>query len=345
MIDCSVLFYENNLIFMIIKDTKSLKDIIKPVESELDEFKIYFDGLLRSDIKLLNLITKYMRMKHGKMVRPALVFLTAKMLGTIDNRAFVGAGLVELLHTATLVHDDVVDESDERRGLASINAKWGNKVAVLLGDFMLAQGLLSAIDAKEYIFLDAASSAVRRMSQGELHSIQKARESHISVDEYFSIISDKTAALLSACSHIGALSVTSDTDLHERLLNYGEYIGIAFQIRDDVLDYISTSFLIGKPVGNDIKEKKITLPLIYTLEKIPLQDAKAIVKRIRKGKLSKKEIREIIELTIESGGTELAMKKATEYADKAIECLGTVEHNIYKQSLIDLANFVVERSK
>lgn len=325
--------------------TNQLKRLISPIEDHLDRFKKYFDDILDSNVSLLNLILKYLKMKHGKMIRPSLVFLSAGLLGKINERSYKGAALVELLHTATLIHDDVVDEAEERRGLASINAKWNNKIAVLVGDYLLSQGLIVAVDAKEYDFLDTTSNAVKRMSKGELMSIKKSIDLEINENEYFKIISDKTAALLSACSHIGAISITEDKDTQQKLLQYGENLGMAFQIQDDILDYTSNNILLGKPVGNDLKEKKITLPLIYALQSISENEALKIAKKIKKGKLKKNEIREIIEFTKEKHGIEKAKEKAFDFSSKARENIEGFEDNVFKSSLLELTNFVVERAK
>ena len=224
---------------------------------------------MRTKVPLLELIIRYITKKKGKQVRPALVFLSAELCGGINNRSYIGAALVELLHTATLVHDDVVDEAKKRRGLPSINAAWTNKIAVLIGDYLLAKGLLIAIENEEFTFLKATSRTVRRMSEGELLQIQKSKEILLDEDIYFKIISDKTASLMASCCEIGAISATEDTEIHAVLRNFGELIGIAFQIKDDIFDYVSKSSILGKPVGNDLKEKKFTLPLIFSISKVP----------------------------------------------------------------------------
>lgn len=320
-----------------------LNEIIKPVSKELGEFTKYFKSTLKTDVALLNLIIRYLTRKQGKQVRPAMVFLSAMLCGKLDKRAFVGAALVELLHTATLIHDDVVDEADERRGIASINKQWNNKIAVLIGDFLLSKGLLSAVESDEFMFLKISSRAVKLMSEGELLSIEKSRTLRVSEEDYFKIIKGKTASLLSSCCEIGAFAASDNPEHHIAMRNYGEYVGIAFQIRDDIFDFTSSRFDIGKPVGNDLKEKKITLPLIYALNKIDSSEAKEIIKMIKKGKVKSDKIKEIIKLTIAQGGIEYSQKVAMEYVAKAKQELNIFEDCEAKKSLIDFADYVVER--
>lgn len=252
---------------------------------------------------------------------------------------------MELLHTATLVHDDVVDQSSERRGRASINAEWDNKIAVLVGDFLLAKGLLAAIDGNEFMFLKAASKAVRRMSEGELLSIDKSVNLEVDEGTYFRIIGDKTASLISACCEIGALSATDNTEIHKALTLYGEYVGIAFQIRDDIFDYVSKSFTIGKPVGNDLKEKKLTLPIIHALAQADSDESKSILKIIKTGSLAKNEIKIIIDFTKKYKGIEYADAIAHEYSRKAIEEISILPSSPAKNSLIKIADYVIDRKK
>ncbi|KXK56913.1 MAG: Polyprenyl diphosphate synthase [Chlorobi bacterium OLB7] len=251
-----------------------LSTISRPIEPHLKEFRKFFRESMNSKMLLLDTVVRYILRQKGKQVRPILVLLSAEVAGGTTRRAYVGATMVELLHTATLVHDDVVDEADERRGFPSINAVWKNKVAVLVGDYLLSRGLLVAVENKEYEFLGVTSEAVRRMSEGELLQIQKSRKLDIKEEEYFKIISDKTASLISTCCELGARSATDDPAAHHALRTYGEMVGIAFQIRDDIFDYVSTDAAIGKPTGNDLKEKKLTLPLIYSMNNAPRKEAK-----------------------------------------------------------------------
>lgn len=322
----------------------SINDIVKPVSDHISEFNKFFKGTLQSDVSLLNIILKYVTQKRGKQIRPALVFLTAEICGGVSKRSYIGAALVELLHTATLIHDDVVDQAKERRGLVSINAEWNNKIAVLIGDFLLSKGLLTAVDNNEFMLLKCASKAIRRMSEGELHSIEKSRSLAVDEEAYFRITADKTASLLSSCCEIGAVSASDKTEDHAAFALYGEMIGMAFQIRDDIFDYVSNSIAIGKPVGNDLKEKKITLPLIYALNQTDKKTSKDIIKLIKSGKLTKKDISYIIDFTVNNGGIEYADQKAREFALKAMAVLEPYPDSPAKASLIELTDFVITRS-
>ncbi len=321
----------------------NLNDITKPIKKELDEFNKFFKSNLKTDVPLLNLIIRYLTYKKGKQVRPALVMLSASLCDEINTRTYIGASLVEMLHTATLVHDDVVDDADERRGIASINKKWSNKIAVLMGDYLLSRGLLTAIDNKEFEFLEIISRAVRLMSEGELLAIEKSRTLRVSEDDYFKIINAKTASLLSVCCEIGAFSATDDIIVRNLLRDYGTYCGLAFQIRDDIFDFSSSNTDIGKPVGNDLKEKKITLPLIYTMSNISQEKAKDVIKTIKKGNLNQKKINEIYDLILETGGIEYARKIAYDYSEKAKLCLKDFPETDAKKSLMNFAEFVVTR--
>lgn len=323
----------------------TIKDISQPVENHLIEFNNYFKNSMKSNVSLLNLIIRYMTRKRGKQVRPTMVFLSAMLCGGINQRSYVGAALVELLHTATLIHDDVVDQSDKRRGIATINAEWNNKIAVLIGDYLLGKGLLAAIDKDEFQFLKATSEAVRRMSEGELLQIQKSREINIDEETYFKIISDKTASLISTCCEIGAISATDDREKQLVMKEYGELVGIAFQIRDDIFDYTGKSSTIGKPIGNDLKEKKITLPLLYSFSKVDKSKVKELVKIIKSDKLQNKNINEIVDFVKSNGGIEYSEKIAMEYAENAIKKLEIFDDSIAKNSLINFAKFVIERNK
>lgn len=322
-----------------------INDILNPVKQNLESFNSYLTEMMNSDVALLDKVLTYINQKKGKQFRPALVFLCAEACGGVNKRSFIGAAMMELLHTATLVHDDVVDEASERRGRASVNAEWDNKIAVLIGDFLLAKGLLAAIDGKEFMFLNAASKAVRRMSEGELLSIDRSVNLEVDEKTYFRIISDKTASLTSACCEIGAISASDSPEIHNAMTLYGEQIGIAFQIRDDIFDYTSKSFTIGKPVGNDLKEKKLTLPLIYSLSNSSPSESSEILMMIKNGNLSKKEIKHIIEFTKTHKGIEYADAKAYEYSNSAIETIGILPESPAKKSLKKLAGYVIERKK
>ncbi len=323
----------------------TIKEIGKPVKQHLDKFDKFYKDAMKSDITLLNLVLNYVSKKKGKQVRPVLVFLSADLCGGVNERSFVGAAMVELLHNATLIHDDVVDEASERRGMASINASWNNKIAVLIGDYLLSRGLLTSVENDEFDFLRVTSNAVKKMSEGELLQIQKSKDFKIDEETYFRIISYKTASLMSSCCEIGAISASDDPEVHENLRRFGELVGLAFQIRDDIFDYKSSSSLIGKPVGNDLKEKKITLPLIYSFAKTEASASKTIIKKIKSGNLNKNDIIEIVQFATEHGGIDYAEARAREFTAEAVSILQNFPDSAAKTSLIDFANFVVDREK
>jgi octaprenyl-diphosphate synthase len=326
--------------------TISLADIRKPIESELHEFNRRFKDTMLSSVPLVNLIAKYLVRTKGKQLRPVLVLLAASASGGITDATYRAATLVELLHTATLVHDDVIDEADTRRGFASIRALWRNKAGVLMGDYLLAKGLLLTIDTKEFHFLEITSTAVRRMSEGELYQLQKARQLNTDEAAYFKIIADKTASLLATCTELGAASVGGpNPELQTILRNYGENIGIAFQIRDDLLDYESSSSIIGKPVGNDLKEKKLTLPLLHTLSKLDEKESRRIRKLIKSGKASQSERDLILSLVRSTGGIGYARNKAQEFAEQARQSISSLPDSPAKISLINFTHFAIERTK
>jgi octaprenyl-diphosphate synthase len=321
-----------------------LDSIIAPVSPQLKDFEAHFRRSLRSDVGLVDAVVRYMIKRKGKRIRPALVLLSAATCGEIGDATFRGAALVELLHTATLVHDDVVDDADTRRGWPSINRIWKNKVSVLLGDYVLARGLLLSLEHEDIAFLHSTSTAVRRMSEGELLQIQKSRQMNTDEETYFRIIGDKTASLLATCCEIGARSATENDRKVEQLRAYGEAIGIAFQIRDDLLDFLGTERTIGKPVGGDLKEKKFTLPLIYAFRQAPNGRRKAVLRALKRG-VKRKEIAEILEFVKEYGGIDYADRVAKEYRDRAVDCLADFPDSEAKRALTDLATFVVSRSK
>lgn len=320
----------------------TLSELTAPIKDNLKEFNAFFDKQLSTKVSLLNIVLKYITSKKGKQMRPIMVLMSARLCGGISDRSYVAASLVELLHTATLVHDDVVDEASERRGIASINANWNNKIAVLIGDYLLSKGLLVSVENKEFRFLEVTANAVKRMSEGELLSIDKSKRYDLDEEKYFQVIKDKTASLISTCCEIGAISATDDLERQVALRNFGENIGIAFQIRDDIFDYVSKSSLIGKPVGNDLKEKKITLPLLFALKNNPKESDK-IIKLIKKGKLQKSDISNIIDFVIANGGIKYAEEKAHFYIEEAKRNLDVFPESIEKKSLIDIANFVIDR--
>jgi octaprenyl-diphosphate synthase len=319
-----------------------LSSLRAPVERELKTFQTLFKDALRSRVGLLDVITRYLVRQKGKRVRPLLVLLSAKACGGVTERTFRGATLIEILHTATLVHDDVVDEADSRRGFASINAVWKNKVGVLLGDFLLARGLLLAIEHDDHDFLRSTSTAVKRMSEGELLQIQKSRQLDIDESTYLRIIGDKTASLFATCTEIGALSASTSRSDAELLRNYGEQVGLAFQIRDDLMDYLGKRSVIGKPTGIDLKEKKLTLPLIYALRTGLRRDAVRALKMIKAGARSK-DIAWVLSFVEASGGIDYAASVARSFGEKARTSIAHLPASTARRALEDFVDFVVQR--
>jgi octaprenyl-diphosphate synthase len=322
----------------------NLENITKPVESELETLNDRFREAMKSKVAFVDMIARYIVKQKGKKIRPALVLLTAKACGEINEHTYRGASLVEILHTATLIHDDVVDDADTRRGLASINAVWKNKIAVLMGDYLLAKGLLLSLDNDEFTFLKIISDSVRRMSEGEILQIAKSRKLDIDEETYFKIISDKTASLLSTCCQIGAASVTTDKSVIGCMRDFGENLGMVFQIRDDLLDYVGRKSITGKPTGLDMKEKKLTLPLIYSFSKAPRSNTRHILSIIKNG-ASKKELQHVVEFAHEFGGIDYATKKAEHYSALALEALDALPYSPSKESLTNFVDFVLERTK
>ena len=319
-----------------------LSKISHPIESELDIFNEKFKESIRSKVGLVDLVAKYIIRQKGKKVRPLLVLLSAKIIGEVNERSYRGAVLVELLHTATLVHDDVVDNANKRRGVWSINALFKNKVAVLMGDYLLSRGLMIAVDGKDFDFLGVITNTVKRMSEGELLQIQKTRKLDIDEETYYRVISDKTASLLETCCEIGALSATDNPEYHLAMKKFGQSVGMAFQIRDDILDYEGTVKMMGKPVGGDIKEKKITLPLIYSLNQVSKKEAAHIIKLIKNGSKNN-DIKEIIKFVRENGGIDYALETARSYSNKAKESLKILPDSQSKVALEALVDFVIDR--
>ncbi|HEY4612304.1 MAG TPA: polyprenyl synthetase family protein [Bacteroidota bacterium] len=320
----------------------TLDDIRGPVTAELKEFDRFFKEAMRSKVGLIDLIARYIIRQKGKRVRPILVLLSAKVCGAINESTYRGATLVEILHTATLIHDDVVDDADTRRGLASINAVWKNKIAVLMGDYLLARGLLLSLERNDYAFLRSTSTAVKRMSEGELLQIQKSRRLDIDEETYLKIIGDKTASLFSTCTEIGSTSATDDAEKRIQLRSFGENVGMAFQIRDDLLDYLGRKSIIGKPIGTDMKEKKLTLPFIHALTAAPRNDARQALKVIKKGAKSK-DVQWVVDFVEANGGIEYALSKAQEYAALARQNLSILPNSDAKEALMQFVDFVTER--
>jgi len=300
---------------------------------------------MSSKVALLNRITYYIVNRKGKQMRPMFVFLVAKMVanGEVSERTYRGASVIELIHTATLVHDDVVDDSNKRRGFFSINALWKNKIAVLIGDFLLSKGLLLSIDNNDFDLLKIISVAVREMSEGELLQIEKARKLDITEEVYYEIIRQKTATLIAACCSLGAASVKPNSVEVETMRKFGELIGMAFQIKDDLFDYGSKS--IGKPIGIDIKEQKMTLPLIYVLNNCSKKDKNWLINSVKNHNKDKKRVNQVIEFVKENGGLDYAVSKMKSFQIEALNILETFPESDYKASLKLMVNYVIERKK
>jgi len=307
-------------------------------------FEPKFKASMASKVPLLDKITNYIVKRKGKQMRPMFVFLSAKLCGEINESTFRGASMIELLHTATLVHDDVVDDANMRRGFFSINALWKNKIAVLVGDFLLSKGLLLAVKNEDFHLLKLTSRAVEEMSEGELLQIEKARRLDIVEDVYYEIIRKKTASLIAACCAVGCSSVSKDEEKIQKMWNFGEAIGVAFQIKDDLFDYQKQG-LIGKPVGIDIKEQKMTLPLIYALQKCDKSTRKHIINTIKRHHNKPQKVKEVIAFVRASGGLEYAREKMYEYQAKAIEIISGMPDSEAKNSLHALIKYVINRKK
>ena len=322
----------------------NIKEIKKPISNEMNVFEDKFKSSLKTRVPLLDKIMHYIIKRKGKQMRPMFVFLCAKIFNNTKESAYTAASLIELLHTATLVHDDVIDEANFRRGVFSINALWKNKVSVLVGDFLLSRGLLLAVEKEEFGLLKIVSNAVKEMSEGELLQIEKTRRLNITEDVYFDIIRKKTAALISACCESGAASSGTSEENINLMKEFGEKVGIAFQIKDDLFDY-TQSPLIGKPTGLDIREKKMTLPLIYTLNNISKEEKRFIINTIKNDSKNSKKIERIISLVKETKGLEFAEKKMNYYYNEALGFLEEIQDSEAKTSLIELVKYVVKRQK
>lgn len=322
---------------------KVVEQIKKPIYEEMDLFEEKFTESMSSKVALLNRITHFIVNRKGKQMRPMFVFLVAKLLGKgkVNERTYRGASVIELIHTATLVHDDVVDDSNKRRGFFSINALWKNKIAVLVGDYLLSKGLLLSIENEDFDLLKIISVAVREMSQGELLQIEKARDLDITEEIYYEIIRQKTATLLAACCALGAQSVDAPKEKVENMHRFGELLGMAFQIKDDLFDYGERK--IGKPIGIDIKEKKMTLPLIYTLNTVSQKEKRAIINTVKNHNKDKKKVNDLIALVKAKGGLDFAIKKMEEYKSQAKQLLSDFPKNEYRDALELMLNYVTER--
>jgi len=324
---------------------KIVSKIKLPIEYEMELFEKKFLISMSSKVSLLNRITHYVVNRKGKQMRPMFVFLIAKMNndGEVNERTYRGASVIELIHTATLVHDDVVDDSNRRRGFFSINALWKNKIAVLVGDYLLSKGLLLSIDNNDFDLLKIISVAVREMSEGELLQIEKARNLDITEVVYFEIIKKKTATLIAACCAMGAQSVNAAPERVETMRKFGELIGIAFQIKDDLFDYGDEQ--IGKPTGIDIKEQKMTLPLIYALNNASEKDRRWLINSVKNHNKDRKRVKEVIQFVKMNGGLEYAVQKMKEHQTKALELLQMYPSSSFKDSLELMVNYVIERKK
>ena len=321
----------------------SIKDIQAPIVKEMSEFEKKFRRSMKSNVSLLDRIMTYIVKRKGKQMRPMFVFLSAGISGTVSEATYRGASFIELFHTASLVHDDVVDDSTYRRGFFSINALWKNKIAVLVGDFLLSRGMLLAVENEDFDLLKIISDAVREMSEGELTQMEKAKKLNITEEVYYDIIRQKTASLISSCCKIGAASSGAEQEVIDQMGIFGEKVGMAFQIKDDLFDYGTQE--IGKPLGIDIREKKMTLPLIYALNHASWGDKKHIKKLIRKHSDNTKKVNEVIEFVQNSGRIKYAEQVMEKYHHQAIEILHTFPESNYRNSLEDLVQYTIERTK
>lgn len=322
----------------------SLNDIKRPIDENIDIFEKKFRKSMQSSVPLLDIVTRYILKRKGKQIRPMFVFLSAKICGTLNEKTYRAASLIELLHTATLVHDDVVDDSNERRGFFSINALWKNKIAVLVGDFLLSRGLLLAVENNDFDLLKIVSQAVKEMSEGELLQIEKARNLDIEEDIYYEIIRKKTASLIASCCACGAASTVNNTDIINKMHQFGEYVGIAFQIKDDLFDY-EKSRETGKPNGIDIKEQKMTLPLIYMLNNSGSLEKRKAINIVKKHHNNPQKVSELIEKVNNSGGIEYSKVKMEEYKNKALSILSEMPESESKTAMENLVNFTINRNK
>lgn len=320
----------------------TLKDIKSPINRQIEDFQTFFGKSVKSAVPLLNIITNYILKSKGKQLRPMFVMFSAALNGEINDKTYRAATLIELLHTATLVHDDVVDDSDKRRGLFSVNALWKNKAAVLVGDFLLSKGMLLALENKDFGMLQIVSDAIKKMSEGELLQIEKARHLNITEEVYFEIIRNKTASLFAACCACGAASVNVPDDVVSKMWSMGEAIGIAFQLKDDLFDYEENK--AGKPKGLDIRDKKMTLPLIYLLNKASYVEKKAIINTVKNNNRRPEAVKTLMNKVSDAGGVNYAHEQMAHYKQLALNILSGFPDNPARQSLEKLINFSIERN-
>jgi octaprenyl-diphosphate synthase len=321
--------------------TRNLESIKAPVAREMEEFEQKFRASMKTRILLLDKIMSYIVKRKGKQMRPLFVFLSAGATGKINESTYRGASLIELVHTASLVHDDVVDNSNYRRGFFSVNALWKNKIAVLVGDFLLTRGLFLALEHKDYELLGICTEAVKEMSEGELLQMEKARQLDISEEIYYEIIRQKTASLIASCCAVGSSSANASPEWIAKMKKFGECVGMAFQIKDDLFDYGDDE--IGKPVGIDIKEKKMTLPLIYSLSKASWLEKRKIIGIVKNNSEDTNKIKQVIDFVKKSGGIDYANQKMTDYYKQAMMILNELPATEFKTSLADLVQFTIER--
>lgn len=323
----------------------SVQQIKESVKDEMVIFEEKFKESLKSDVALLDKITNYVVRRQGKQMRPMFVFLSAKCLnGKVTDSSYTAASLIELLHTATLVHDDVVDDANERRGFFSVNALWKNKIAVLVGDYLLSRGLLLSVDNNEYRLLQIVSTAVKEMSEGELLQIEKARKLDITEEVYFDIIRQKTASLIASCCAAGAASVTQSEEEIQRMKKFGELVGLAFQIKDDIFDY-GDGDKIGKPTGNDIRERKMTLPLIYALNNSSEEIKRNLINIVKNHNEESAYVKKAIKMVVDAGGVKYAFDRMMEIKNQALELLNDINESEAKSALIGLVEYTVNREK
>jgi octaprenyl-diphosphate synthase len=320
----------------------SLKEIQVPIAEEMRTFERKFHDAVKTDVGTLNRVMNYIVKRKGKQIRPMLVFLSAGVCGGINDKTHRGAALVELLHTATLLHDDVVDGSMERRGFFSVYALWKSKIAILVGDFLLAKGLLLSVGNSDYDMLQISSEAVRLMSEGELFQLEKSRTLNLKEEEYYEIIRMKTASLIASCCAMGAKSVTDDADQVERMRMFGEKVGIAFQIKDDLFDYGDGN--IGKPSGIDIKEKKLTLPLIYAMNQVSRPERRQIIRTVKGYDADRKKFRYLVDFVVRNGGIKYSEEVMERYTGEARELLHTFPESAHRESLKKLVEYTIKRS-
>lgn len=321
----------------------TLQEIQAPIAAEMGNFEKKFRSFMKSRVMLLDKIMGYIVKRKGKQMRPMFVFLSAGVTGKITEATYRGAALIELLHTATLVHDDVVDDANYRRGFLSINALWKNKIAVLVGDYLLSRGLLLSVDNQDFDLLKIVSRAVREMSEGELLQIEKARKLDITEEVYYEVIRQKTASLIGSCCAIGAASSGADADTIESFRSFGEKVGMAFQIKDDLFDYGSVE--VGKPLGIDIKEKKMTLPLIYALQQASWLEKRRIIYIVKNQSDKPDKVHQVIDFVKQSGGIEYATQVMDQFYKEALDMVAHFSDSVYKEALTKLVKFTIERQK